>query len=56
MFKISSNLMSKVLKMIQLHDMIFPQTLLHYFMDLQFQFDIYDKKSLSDTYLLKIVN
>jgi hypothetical protein len=28
---------------------IFPQTLLHYFMHLQFKFDEYGKNSLSDT-------
>jgi hypothetical protein len=43
MFKISSNFMNKLLKMIQLHEYDFPQTLLHYFMDLQFKFDIYEK-------------
>jgi hypothetical protein len=30
-------------------NMIFPQTLLYYFMHLRFKFDIYDKNFLSDT-------
>jgi hypothetical protein len=49
MFKISSNFMDKVLKMIQLHEYHFPQSLLHNFMHLKFKFDIYGKKILSDT-------
>jgi hypothetical protein len=35
--------------MIYLHEYDFSQTLLNYFMHLQFKFDIYDKNSLSDT-------
>jgi hypothetical protein len=40
--------MDKVLKMIKLHEYHFPQTLLHYFMHLQFKVDVYVKNSLSD--------
>jgi hypothetical protein len=36
-------------RMVNNMNMIFPHTLLHYFMQLQFKFDIYDKKYLSDT-------
>jgi hypothetical protein len=35
--------------MIYYMNMIFPQTLLHYFMHLQFKFDVYDNNSLTDT-------
>jgi hypothetical protein len=41
--------MDNVFKMIQLHEYDFPQTLLHYFMYLQFKFDVCGKNSLSDT-------
>jgi hypothetical protein len=30
-------------------NMIFPQNLLYYFMQLLFKFDVYDKNCLSDT-------
>jgi hypothetical protein len=53
MFKITTNLMCKVLKRTQLHEYHFSQTLLHYFMHLQFKFDVYDNDSLCDTYFFK---
>jgi hypothetical protein len=48
--------MDKVLKWLNYINIIFPQILLHYFMNLQFKFDVYDKNSLSDTKFLKITN
>jgi hypothetical protein len=41
--------MDKVLKIIQSQEYHFPQILLHYSMYLQFKFDVYGKKILSDT-------
>jgi hypothetical protein len=35
--------MDKVFKIIQLHEYRFSQTLLHYFMHLEFKFDVYGK-------------
>jgi hypothetical protein len=49
LFKISSNLMDKVLKMIKLLECHFPQILLHYFLHFGFKLDMYDKNSLSET-------
>jgi hypothetical protein len=37
-------------------NIIFPRTLLYYFMHLQFKFDFYEKNSLNDRKLLNIVN
>jgi nicotinic acid phosphoribosyltransferase len=48
-FKILSNFIDKVLKWLNYMDIIFPKSLLHYFMHLQFKFDVYSKKSISDT-------
>jgi phosphate starvation-inducible membrane PsiE len=49
MLKNTTNLMRKVLKRTQLHEYYFLQTLLHYFMHLQFKFYVYGNNSLSDT-------